>query len=373
MTTVPSSQEINKPSWTSHVRLVWALAAKDIVDAVKTRATLGTIIIALLMIAFYRYYPLLLSGGDELNVLVYAESDSELMMALERSPGLAVYAYDSRERLLEVFRGADEVELALVIPDTAVARQQSGAPVTIDGYLMYWVAPAERAAIKAMVEEELSAQLGVPVTLKLSGNDVYFDAGTFFFAFAATTALLFVALIIGISLIPNLMVEEKQTRTLDALRVSPAGAAHLVAGKALAGLFYGLLGTGVALIAFRYLILRWDLAILAAVLATLFMVGIGLLLGSYVNVRAQLQLVAWFIVIPLLIPVILVALEGLVPSGVVSVLNWIPTVLMAKIFRLSLTPNATFAHYGAALIVSAAATLALFGLVVWVVQRQDRR
>ena len=47
--------------------------------------------------------------------------------------------------------------------------------------------------------------------------------------------------------------------------------------------------------------------------------------------RAQLQLVAWFVILPLLMPVILVALEGLVPEGVIAVLNWIPTVLVAKV------------------------------------------
>ena len=60
------------------------------------------------------------------------------------------------------------------------------------------------------------------------------------------------------------------------------------------------------------------------------------------------------------------------PTGALAVMNWIPTVLSAKIFRLSLTPNATFAHYGAAAIVTTACTLFLLGLVVWIVQRRDR-
>jgi len=83
-------------------------------------------------------------------------------------------------------------------------------------------------------------------------------------------------------------------------------------------------------------------------------------------------LVAWFAVIPLLIPVILVALEGLVPSGAIAVMNWIPTVLVAKIFRLSLTPNVSFANYGVELAVLTASILAMLALVVWMVRRQDR-
>lgn len=182
-------------SWRDHARLIGALAAKDIVDALKTKTTLATIIISLLMVLFYRYFPLL-TADDTLNVLVHAQSESALMTALERSPGMALYTSDSRERLLDVFRDVESVELALEIPATAVDLQQSDAPITIDGRVMYWVSAAQRAEIKALVEEELTTQL-----------------------------------------------------------------------------------------------------------------------------------VAWFVIIPLLIPVILVALEGLVPSGAVAVMNWLPTVL----------------------------------------------
>ena len=238
---------------------------------------------------------------------------------------------------------------------------------------MYWLSADQRAEIKTLIEDDLTAQLGQPVTLNLTGNDVFFDANTFFFAFSATTALLFIAIMIGLSLVSNLMVEEKQTKTLDALLVSPASATDLVAGKALAGLFYGLVGSTIVLIVFSYLIIQWPLAILAAVLGTLFMVAVGLLLGIYVEARPQLQLISWFIVVPLLIPVILVALEGLVPTGAIAVMNWIPTVLVAKIFRLSLTPNATFAHYAAELAVLVLSTLLLLGLVVVLVRRQDRQ
>lgn len=370
MTTVQPYQTMYKPSWRDHLRLVWTLAAKDIVDALKTKTTMTTIIISLLMVLFYRYFPQLAYGSDTLNVLLYAESEPALVTALERSPVMAVYTYDSRQRMMDIFAGAETVELALVIPATGL--QESDGAITVEGHVMYWVSPAQRAELKALVEGDLSEQLGRPVTLNLTGNDVYFDADTFFFVFSSTIALLFVTVMIGISLIPNLMVEEKQTKTLDALLVSPVSAAHVVAGKAIAGLFYGLLGSAVVLIVFGYLIVQWDLAILAAVLGTLFMVSIGLLLGSIVKVRAQVQLVAWFVIIPLLIPIILVALEGLVPEGAIAVMNWIPTVLIAQVFRLSLTPNATFAHYGAALVVIVVSTLALLAWVVWVLRRRDR-
>lgn len=373
MTTLHTAPQTRDRFRVNHLRLVWTLAAKDIVDALRNRTTLSTIIICLLMVLVYKSLPFLMSSNDALRVMLYAESPSALVTELERSPLLALYDFDSRSELFRAFPHAESTELAIVIPDSAVAQLEAGQPVTIEGHLMYWVSPGKRAEIKAMVEQDLSAQLNLPVTLDLVGNDVFFDANIPSLVFSATFALLLVCTMIGITLIPNLMVEEKQQKTLDMLLVSPASPAHLVAGKTLAGLFYGLVGCAVVLVAFREYIIRWDLAILAAVLATLFMVAIGLLLGSYVKVRAQFQLVAWFIIAPLLIPVFLVEMEGLVPTGAITIMNWIPSVLVARIFRLSLTPNANLGHYGPALLVIAAVTLALLAGVAWLVRRTDRR
>lgn len=372
MTTIQSSPSYHKLSLTDHLRLVWALASKDIVDALKTRTTLTVIVLSVFMVFFYRYLPIITSESDSLTVLLYSESESALSTALETSPELAVYQYDSREGLMESFYDAEDLELAIVIPETAVAQAERGDPITVEGHLMYWVSDQERADIKARVEADLSGQLGQPVTLNLEGNDVNFDANRFFFAFSATIALLFISLMIGISLIPNLMIEEKQTRTIDALMVSPASESHLVAGKALAGLFYGLLGSVVVLFVFHYLILQWELAILAAVLGTLFMVGVGLFLGSVLKVQAQLQLMGFFLAIPLLLPVLLVALVGLVPDNIIAVLNWFPTVLVATLFRMSMTPNAVFANFGTETAVLVGANLAMLALVVWVIRRRDR-
>ncbi len=373
MTTANSSTKLHGPARVSHLRLVWALASKDIVDALKNKTTLTTIVISLLMVLVYKSFPALTADSDALRVWTYAESPSALVTELERSPLLAIYPVDSRAELMEVFPHAESTELAIVIPDSAVAQQQAGQPITIEGYLMYWVGADKRAEIKATVEEELSTQLGQPVTLDLAGHDVFFDADVRALIFSPTFSLLFVTLMIGISLIPNLMIEEKQNKTLDLLLVSPVSAGHLVAGKTLAGLFYGLVGTAVVFIVFRPFIVRWDLAILAAAMAILLMVAIGLLLGSYVKVRAQLQLVAWFIILPLLVPVFLVEFEGLVPDGAIAVMNWVPTVLIARVFRLSLTPNATLTHFGLPVLVIGAVTLVLLSLVVWVVRRADRR
>ena len=87
MTTVQSSPNLHKLSWLDHMRLVWALASKDIVDAFKTKTTLTTIVITLLMVLFYRFFPTLVSDDDALRVFMYAESDSAVAMMRSTTAG----------------------------------------------------------------------------------------------------------------------------------------------------------------------------------------------------------------------------------------------------------------------------------------------
>jgi len=160
MTTLRTAPQTRERFRVNHLRVVWTLAVKDIVDALRNRTTLSTIIISLLMVLIYKYLPSLMSGNDALRVMLYAESPSALVDELERSPLLALYEFDSRAELFRAFPHAESTELAIVIPSSAVAQLQAGEPVTIEGHLMYWVSPDKRAEIKAMIENDLSAQLG---------------------------------------------------------------------------------------------------------------------------------------------------------------------------------------------------------------------
>ncbi len=72
-----------------------------------------------------------------------------------------------------------------------------------------------------------------------------------------------------------------------------------------------------------------------------------------------------------MLPVILIALEGLVPAGVLAVLRWIPTVSVTRIFRLSFTPDALPIHFMADLTVALSVTLALFAILTWIIRRQE--
>ena len=75
----------------SKLRVIWALAAKDILDALRGKATLSNIAMILLVMAAYRLAPGWFYSDDRPNLLLYDAGSSSLPAALEDSALLDLY------------------------------------------------------------------------------------------------------------------------------------------------------------------------------------------------------------------------------------------------------------------------------------------
>jgi ABC-type Na+ efflux pump permease subunit len=210
----------------------------------------------------------------------------------------------------------------------------------------------------------------VPIVLQ---DPVYLAPDSHGVGSSAGIAFVFVITMVGLTLIPHLMLEEKQTRTIDVLMISPAGSGSLIAGKAIAGLFYCLLGAGVALIFYRFLIIHWWLAVLATILGALFTISFGLMLGTIIESRAQLTMWAWVFIVPLFVPVFLSLLEGLVPDRVIEVLRFVPTVVILDLFRTSCAAGIPLGKGLLQLSWVAAWAVGVLIFDGWLIRRQDRQ
>jgi ABC-2 type transport system permease protein len=263
-------------------------------------------------------------------------------------------------------------ELGLVIPagfDQALA---AGQPPEVQGYTLYWVSAEDAKALRTLVEEEIIALVGQPVRIHVESNRVYPGADSTGNAFLTAFALIYVTTMVGLMLVPHLMIEEKQNKTLDALLVSPASAGQIVLGKGLTGLFYTLISVGVVFALNLKFVVNWPLVLLATLCGAALGVALGLLLGSTLEVRQQLSLWAWVLIIPLLLPVFLSMMAPLLPEAAVSVIDWIPTVALSRAFRLSFSDAAPLAQFGPELALVAGCALLAGIAVVWVVRRSDR-
>jgi ABC-2 type transport system permease protein len=362
----------HKIRWRENARIILAITSKDILEALKNKNTIAVLLTSLFMVIFYRFFPALELGNEPPNLLVYDAGNSALVAYLENSSSFKIYTYPSEASMKEHLANGDVPELGLVIPADFDRSLENKDTLALQGYVMYWVKESDAAALQQTLQGELTQILGQPLSIHLAGNQVYHQPKSDGIGVQAGFSIIFIILMVGLTLIAHLMLEEKQTRTLEALLVSPASAGQVVIAKALTGLFYCLLGAGVALAMNSDLVVHWWLAVLTAVVGSLFTSSLGLWIGNKIENRGQLTLWAWVLLTPLLIPVFLSLLVGLIPEGLIRVFQFIPTVVIFNLFRTSFANPIPFWPTWLQLTWVAAWAAAVLFLVAGQVRRLDR-
>jgi ABC-2 type transport system permease protein len=188
----------------------------------------------------------------------------------------------------------------------------------------------------------------------------------------ATINSVLMILMMGIFLVPSLLFEEKETRTMQALLVSPASISQVVVGKALAGSFY-ILVTAVMIFAISWAeVVHWEMALLFVIGGGLFSVAVGLVLGSFFE--KQQDMVGWIIALLLfLVGAIFVKMLGIeLPTLVESILPWVPSVALAEIYRAAFSETVSTTQVLTNLWIILAVSLPLYVLAIWKVRRSDR-
>lgn len=358
-----------------NLRILWAITAKDLLEALKNKGSLAFIAGVVVLLAINWLYSGPAGANAPPNLLVYDAGDSSLVAALEGSSAVKLTEYPSQEELEQRIRSGDDTDLALVIPAEFRRTLDSGEEPVLEGTMVYWVREAAANELVSRVEEEISKLVGQPVHINLEGNRVYLQpeavvAGSV--PHMASVVLLMALTLVGLGVTPHLMFEEKQTRTLDALLVSPATSGQVVLGKALAGLFYSLAITLVVLALHANLITHWGPALAAVIAGSLFTVAIGLLLGMLFETRQQFTLWAFVILNVLLVPVFMYGERGLLPEAVNAVVAWIPTAALANIFWVSFSAHAPAVAFVPELALVIGCTALVLAVVAWLVRRSDR-
>jgi ABC-2 type transport system permease protein len=185
--------------------------------------------------------------------------------------------------------------------------------------------------------------------------------------------LLVAVTLITVMVVPQLMIEEKETRTLDALFLSPASVNEVVAGKALAGIVLALIGAGVVLVFNAMMIQNWALTLLALLCGALFAVAVGLLLGTVVEDQQSLNLVLGIVFVFLVFPAFLINVMGPDwPEWVRIILPWIPTVALSNVLRISFSDTLETSEIVGGLAIVLVSAAALYALVTWRMSQLER-
>jgi ABC-type Na+ efflux pump permease subunit len=360
-----------KPSLLTDLRIIGAIAAKDITSAVKNKNVLANLITILFLMVFYKVMPTLVDAGSPPVLFVYDAGSSALISALEESDAVELRAYPSEELMKEKLAIKDDRELGLIIPADFDQQAALGEPVLIEAYVPYWVSDQVAREAAAEIESVIGSVTDHSLDITIAGI-VYAPLGEGGQAFMFSILLALTVAVMGVIIIPHLMIEEKQAKTLDALLVSPASAGQVVVGKALTALFYCLITAAVVLAVNAVIVVHWWLMILAVICGALFPVALGLLFGVLFESRQQLTLWGFVSLQVLLVPTFLVPMVGLVPDGIIAVLRWVPTAALGHLFRVACSRQAPIAAFAPELALVLGSAGLVLAVVAWIVRRSDR-
>lgn len=363
----------------ANLRIIGAIAAKDIVDAIKNRTTLSIMLGVGLMMLTGMALPLLLGMRDTPIAAIYDPNKSTLIRGLTARPEFRLILVDSLPELESTVSGSSELILGIVIPEsfqTNLVQTQddgSGGTVEMEGYVVHWADPGEVARRAAFFEAELGKASWQTIHIYVSERRIYPSPDLDGQPFLTTINAVILMITIGMILAPYLLIEEKEAHTFDALLVSPARLSQVIAGKALAGGFYCLCAAVVIMAFNARWIVHWEVAILALGLGAAFAVGVGLLLGSLGSTPATVGLWGGALLMFMIVPMLLVRMPaGRLPALLRPILPWVPSVAMSRLVGLSMAGSIPAGPAWANAGILAVEALAVYALLVWHVRRSDR-
>jgi ABC-2 type transport system permease protein len=354
------------------LRVILAIASKDIVDAIKNKSILSHLFTVVFIIVLYHFLPAFESGDTLPRLVLYDAGSSQWVAELEGSAVFDLIVVDSKASMEAYVEDMDTVVLGLVLPSDFDIKNSNGQEIELEGYIVHWASNKSIGEVRSFFERKLEEIINSPVRIDTEGNIVYSMPDSRGLSFLTSLAAVLVMVIAGAFIVPILVLEEKENKTLDALLVSPADPGLVLLGKALSGSVYCIIAVAAVLVLNHSLVTHWWLSILAALCGVSFNVGVGLLLGSIFEVKQQLTIWGFVLINILGIPMFLSIMEDIIPTSIMTVIHFIPTVALAKIFRVSFSGTTSFSLFGPELAIVLTGTLIIFVAVFWIIRRSDR-
>ena len=353
-----------------NLRIVLAIAWKDILEGWKNKIILTSILTAIFLVAFYTYLPDL-TRGDELPLLVIY--DPEEYIENKDTVNLTDFNHrvESEENIFLYQLRDHETPVIGVKLEQDPHQSKSTSPLILQGYTPYWMNSAQVESIKSSAELALQSVLNTKVRINIDGNIVYpiMDNHPYGKTFVATAGLLVQLALLGLSMAPQLIVEEKENQTLQAIIVSPANFMHFILGKTLAVLFYTTLTTIIGLIFVGPLVIHWGLVLLSLFIGMSTLILPGILLGVLLKSKQQIQIWVWVMFIPIILPIFF-SIVRILPKWLMNIIDWWPTVALARLLRAGFTLNPPLNTYGGEIIYLLSLSLVVLLITLWIVKQQ---
>src|ERR1044072_2682666 len=351
--------------------IVSAIARKDVVDAIRHRYLLTALVTPLFVALLFR---VLLPGVNDnklLTIVVHDAGSSGLITELRKTPQISVVLADTADatgREVERIKATGGLAVPAGFDADLAANKQPQLTVYVNNQKTVF----EQAAFRRLLDQLVRTFAKQPEPARLVWVDVdkptsdKIGVGTRLDQILLPLLLILTFGMTGAFVVPLLIVEEKEKRTLDFLLSSPASLNGIIAGKALTGAVYTVLIAGLLVGINRQHIQSWPLTLLTMLVGLVFVVGVGLVIGSLLKNTMQVNTWASIVLIVLMAP----SFPSIGITGWFDkVMRVIPTYSLSEALKLSMagTVSSQLWIYLAVLL---GCTVIVFFAAAWALHRR---
>lgn len=343
-------------------RVVAAIAQKDLVDAIRNRYLLVALLTPLSIALLIRVLVPGLDSLTKMTLVVHDPGKSSLVTQMRTIPQMKLVETGSADAV----EGEVEKSKAIggvVVPDNFDADVAVGKQPDVTVYVNNKKNGLEQASFRILMQQQILSLVKSPLPARLNWIDVGKEAESDIGRGVNLTQMFLPLLLLlafgmtGALVVPLLLVEEKEKRTMDFLLTSPARLSDIITGKALTGVVYSVLIAAALLAINRQIIGNWPLTLLTIVLGLLLIVSIGLLMGSIFQSTMQVNTWASVALLVLLAPSL--PFPG-APALLEGAMRLIPTYYFVEALKSSLAGSPSPRIWVQLLVVLACTFIAFF-------------
>jgi ABC-2 type transport system permease protein len=361
------------------LRSILAIARKDALDILLNKSTLVSLFTPIFIALLFTIMVALISGKIS-HLLIYNPSNSGIeQIATSYFDHYKVTYAGSADDVVEAF-GEDGIHkdtdyaLGLVVPEGFDASVKKGERPQLRLFVNGNEVNTTNQQVLRQLLTNYASNLANPRPLDLSIATINPQQTPVLtsLSFGYIAVALLSSFLVGTGLVPGLLVEEKEKKTLRMLMVAPASYADVILGKLLVGLGYQLLLSLIILLIMQGFTGNVPLVLLFVVLGSCFALSLGLLAGSIFQssgaVGGFMGIASMFFVFPPLFTGVLASLFQ--NSLVVQVAQAFPTYYIADgLFKAMENKNLVSALL-LDLGIVIGSTVVLLAVSTWLLRRQ---
>jgi ABC-type transport system involved in multi-copper enzyme maturation permease subunit len=352
------------------IRIVMAIARKDIGEAVKSR-TLAVIAIGVVLLMLTGPALSMLTNRSQPLLVMLAPAGTGVFEALEKRQDMRLAVVDTQAEMNSIILQPTQTILGVILPDDISV--DTAKEITLQGFTAHWVSSSNLSQRVTFFETALSSAAGISIQINTDHPRLYPSQADGNQYSMISLSLLTMIILVGMAMVPLLFIEEKENHTIEALLISPARFWQIVTGKLLAGGVYCLVAASIVLLFNYRMVVHWEVMLGTVIIGTCFTVAVGLLIGILFDNAASMGL--WTSMLTLLLlfaPLVQVMGSGKIPALIYTIISWLPSsaiylmINQAMIGELNLTPI----WQGIFLLVGTTLVLSIF--IIWRIRQMDK-